>query len=161
MDAALTVAAVVPKGFEADASAETMARTTLGGLHSGSVVNLERAVRATNRLGGHLVSGHVDAVATLIGRRPVGDSVSMTFTIPEGLARYLAEKGSVALGGVSLTVNSVDSARFEVMTIPTTLQTTTLNRLAVGDTINLEVDVIARYVGRMIMFSPGHASEGG
>jgi riboflavin synthase len=157
----LTVAAVLPKGFEADVSAETLARTTLGSVRPGTPVNLERAVRATDRLGGHLVAGHVDGVTTLIGRRPVGDSVAMTFTIPEGLARFVAEKGSIALNGVSLTVNDVDAERFGVMTIPVTLAATNLHRLAVGDRANLEVDVIARYVGRMMTFAACRGAEGG
>jgi riboflavin synthase len=156
----LTVATVVPKGFEADVSAETLSRTTLGAYHSGHVVNLERALRATDRLGGHWVAGHVDAVTTLVGRRPVGDSVSMTFATPEGLARFIAEKGSIALSGVSLTINSVDVERFEVMTIPVTLAATNLCRLAVGDRVNVEIDILARYVGRMMMFSPSYAAEG-
>jgi riboflavin synthase len=156
----LTVAGVIPKGFEADVSAETLSRTTLGALHSGHVVNLERAVRATDRLGGHLVAGHIDAVTALVGRRTVGDSVAMTFATPEGLARFIAEKGSIALSGVSLTINAVDAERFEIMTIPVTLAKTNLQRLAVGDRVNVEVDVIARYVGRMMMFSPSYAAEG-
>ena len=157
----LSVVAVVAKGFEADVSAETLSRTTLGTVRSGHFVNLERAVRATDRLGGHLVAGHIDGVCTLIERRPVGDSVVMTFTVPEGLGRFIAEKGSIALSGVSLTVNGVDPDRFEVTTIPVTLSATNLHRLAPGDRVNVEVDVIARYVGRMMAFSPAYDPKGG
>ena len=155
----LTVAALLPDGFQADVSSETLSRTSLGTIRPGHVVNLERALRATDRLGGHLVSGHVDGVSTLVARRPVGDSVAMTFTIPEGLARYLAQKGSVALNGVSLTVNAVDPDRFDIMTIPVTLAATNLHRLALGDRANIEVDLIARYIGRMMMFSRSYSVE--
>ncbi|MGA2447583.1 MAG: riboflavin synthase [Polyangiaceae bacterium] len=157
----LTVAAVAPKGFEADMSAETLLRTTLGTVHSGHHVNLERALRVTDRLGGHLVAGHVDGVSTLIGRRPVGDSAVMTFTVPEGLGRYIAEKGSIALSGVSLTVNGVDHSRFDVTTIPITLAATNLGRLTPGDRVNVEVDIIARYVGKLMEISPSGGDKVG
>jgi riboflavin synthase len=134
--------------FAVDATAETLARTTLGALPVGKKVNLERAVRAGDRLGGHLVTGHVDAVGKLLERREVGEAVAMRFSLPAELARFVAEKGSVAVGGVSLTVNAVAAASFDVMIIPITLRVTTLGELAPGDPVNLEVDLVARYVAR-------------
>jgi riboflavin synthase len=122
----------------------------------GKRVNLERAVRAGDRLGGHLVTGHVDAVGKLLERRDVGEAVAMRFSLPAELARFVAEKGSVAVGGVSLTVNAVAASparaetgeSFDVMIIPITLRVTTLGELAPGDPVNLEVDLVARYVAR-------------
>jgi riboflavin synthase len=134
--------------FAVDATAETLARTTLGTLPVGQRVNLERAVRAGDRLGGHLVTGHVDAVSQLLERRDVGEAVAMRFSLPAELSRFVAEKGSVAVGGVSLTVNGVADASFDVMIIPITLRVTTLGELAPGDPVNLEVDLVARYVAR-------------
>jgi riboflavin synthase len=146
----LSVAAVLADGFEADASAETLTRTTLGRLTLGAVVNLERALRAGDRLGGHLVSGHVDGVGELVDRRAVGEAVAMTFALPAALERFVAEKGSVAVNGVSLTVNGARSGRFDVTLIPITLAATNLRSLAQGDRVNLEVDLIARYVARLM-----------
>lgn len=144
-----------PAEFAVDATAETLARTTLGGLPLGKRVNLERAVRAGDRLGGHLVTGHVDAVGKLLERRDVGEAVAMRFSLPAELARFVAEKGSIAVSGVSLTVNAVASparaetaGSFDVMIIPITLRMTTLGDLAPGDPVNLEVDLVARYVAR-------------
>jgi len=145
-----------PDRFAVDATAETLARTTLGALPVGKQVNLERAVRAGDRLGGHLVTGHVDAVGKLLERREVGEAVAMRFSLPAELARFVAEKGSVAVGGVSLTVNAVAASparaetdqSFDVMIIPITLRVTTLGELAPGDPVNLEVDLVARYVAR-------------
>jgi riboflavin synthase len=137
-----------PDRFAVDATAETLARTTLGTLPVGQQVNLERAVRAGDRLGGHLVTGHVDAVGKLLGRRDVGEAVAMRFSLPAELARFVAEKGSIAVGGVSLTVNAVAEGAFDVMIIPITLRVTTLGALAAGDPVNLEVDLVARYVAR-------------
>jgi riboflavin synthase len=165
----LSVAALVGGGFEVDASAETLARTTLGGLALGHALNLERALRAGDRLGGHLVSGHVDGVGELVERRPVGEAVAMTFALPADLARLVAQKGSIAVSGVSLTVNAVMAVgvgprradRFEVTLIPVTLANTNLGSLAPGDRVNLEVDLIARYVARLLETSeapgPGRA----
>jgi riboflavin synthase len=153
--ACLSVVEVVPDGFAVDATAETLARTTLGSLALGRHVNLERALRAGDRLGGHLVTGHVDGVGRLLERRDVGEAVAMTFSLPVALSRYVAEKGSIAVSGVSLTVNAVrdtsaqDSA-FEAMLIPITLQVTSLRDLASGDAVNLEVDLVARYVARCV-----------
>jgi riboflavin synthase len=136
--------------FEVDASAETLARTTLGALGAGSPLHLERALRAADRMGGHLVTGHVDGVGTLADRRSVGDAVWMAFRVPDDLAKFIAEKGSIAVDGVSLTVNAVEGDRFEVTLIPHTLERTTLGALAPGGRVNLEVDLIARYVARLL-----------
>jgi riboflavin synthase len=146
----LSVAAVSAAGFDADVSIETLARTTLSGLRVGAVVNLERALRAADRLGGHLVTGHVDGVGELVDRHPAGEAITMTFRTPPELARFIAEKGSVAVNGVSLTVNAVVGNRFDVTLIPVTLAATNLALLAPGDTVNLEVDLIARYVARLM-----------
>jgi riboflavin synthase len=135
--------------FEADLSPETLAVTTLGGLAVGAPVNLELAMRADDRLGGHLVSGHVDGIAVLRSRRPDARAERLEFEVPDGLARYVARKGSVCLDGVSLTVNAVDGARFDVCLIPHTLAVTTLGRLQPGDPVNLEVDLVARYLERL------------
>lgn len=150
----LSVDAILPDGFEVDASAETCSRTTLGELDLGSKVHLERALRAGDRLGGHLVTGHVDGVSTLAERHPAGEAVWMAFNAPSALARFLAEKGSVTVDGVSLTVNAVSSERFEIMLIPQTLAKTKLGALVPGSRVNLEVDLIARYVERLRAF-PG------
>jgi riboflavin synthase len=152
----LSVVEVLPDGFAVDATAETLARTTLGTLALGRRVNLERALRAGDRLGGHLVTGHVDATGRLLERRAVGDAVSMAFSIPGPIAHFVAEKGSIAVGGVSLTVNAVrddispGEASFDVMIIPITLEVTSLADLGPGDAVNLEVDLVARYVARSI-----------
>jgi riboflavin synthase len=164
--ACLSVTEPGADGFAVDATAETLARTTLGSLHVGARVNLERALRAGDRLGGHLVSGHVDGVATLESRREVGDALSLGFALPEGLARYVAEKGSIAINGVSMTVNAVRSSAFDVMVIPITRRETNLGDLAPGDRVNVEVDVVARYVARLMGLrtleeSGGNSNEDG
>ena len=136
--------------FAADVSNETLSLTTLGGLSVGSRVNLEPALRAGDALGGHLVSGHVDGLGEVLSIESDARSVRMRFGCPPALARYFARKGSVAIDGVSLTVNQVRGARFELNIIPHTLAVTTLSRLAPGALVNLEVDLIARYVARML-----------
>jgi len=146
----LTALALQPSSFAADASPETLDLTSLGRLEAGSKVNLEPALRAGDALGGHLVSGHVDGMATLNAVESEGDNKRMRFEAPAGLARYIAHKGSVTLDGVSLTVNRVDGACFELNLIPHTLEVTTLGRLAPGDSVNLEVDQIARYLERLL-----------
>ena len=146
----LTVVAISSDGFEIDASSETLARTTLGRARKGSLVNLERAAKLGQRMGGPLVTGHVDGVGTVVERTPLGDAIELTFAAPEGLARYVAGKGSVCVDGVSLTVNRTSGARFSVAIIPHTRSVTTLDALAAGDDVNIEVDLIARYVGRML-----------
>jgi riboflavin synthase len=156
----LSVAAVLADGFDVDASAETLARTTLGRLVPGRSVNLERALRAGDRLGGHLATGHVDGVGELVNCRPLGEAVAMTFAVPADLARFVAEKGSIAVSGVSLTVNAVTSAhRIDVMLVPITLQKTSLASLALGDPVNLEVDLIARYIARLMEAGVARAVE--
>lgn len=136
--------------FSADVSAETLACTTLGGLSAGSPVNLEKALLPTTRIGGHLVSGHVDGVGKIEAMRPAGDSRIMRVTVPASLARYIAFKGSVCVDGVSLTVNSVQGASFEVNLIPHTLARTTLGTHRAGTAVNIEIDVIARYLERLL-----------
>lgn len=145
----LTATTVDGARFTADASGATLAATTLGALATGAALNLERAATLETALGGHLVTGHVDGVGKLVSRAPAGGSAVLRFEVPDGLARYIARKGSVCVDGVSLTVNAVDGARFEVNVIPHTLAATTLGDLAPGDAVNVEVDLIARYVERL------------
>lgn len=145
----LTVAALDADGFQADISAETLARTTFSSLAPGSRLNLEKSVTPMTRLGGHLVSGHVDGIATVLGREPAGQSLRFSFKIPATLAKYVAEKGSICVNGVSLTVNAVNGSVFEVNLVPHTLQGTTLGTLTPGDSVNIEVDMIARYLERL------------
>jgi riboflavin synthase len=146
----LTVVAIEPGAFSVEASAETLARSTLGDWTPGSPVNLERALRLGDELGGHLVLGHVDGVARLVERRPEGDSVRFTIEAPAELMRYIAPKGSVALDGISLTINEVEDSRFGVNLIPYTLAHTSLGDAAPGQRMNLEIDPIARYVARLL-----------
>lgn len=131
-------------------SPETLSRTTLGGLHAGSEVNLEPAMRLGDALGGHLVQGHVDATARVVTRTDLADHRVLGFSIPPELSIYLVEKGSVTVDGVSLTISALHSDRFEVALIPHTLEITTLSLLEPGDRVNLEADVIAKYVQRML-----------
>jgi len=149
----LTVVEKGPGWFAVEASAETLACTTLGRWTSGTAINLERALKAGDELGGHLVSGHVDGVGTLAGRRSEGGSLRLDFEVPRALGRFIAAKGSVAVEGVSLTVNDVGdngtATRFGVNIIPHTQQVTTLGRLQTGDRVNVEVDLMARYVARL------------
>ncbi len=133
-----------------DLAEETLRRTTLGRLRSGSGVNLERPLPATGRLGGHFVQGHVDGVGTVTRLTPEGDGVWMEVSLPRELARYVAEKGSVALDGVSLTVAAVEDARCAVALIPHTLVVTTLGRKEPGDAVNVEVDILAKYLARLL-----------
>jgi len=136
-------------GFSADLSVETLDKTSLGDRKQGDSVNLELAMRASDRLGGHLVSGHVDGLAELISRTGDARSEIFLFETDRSLARYIAQKGSACLDGVSLTVNEVDDNRFSICIIPHTLNVTTLGKLAVGGKVNLEVDLIARYLDRL------------
>lgn len=146
----LTVVERKQDRFAVDVSNETLACTTLGEWQVGRRVNLERPLRAGDELGGHIVSGHVDAVSKLLGRRQDGDSVRLTFALPPALAAYIAPKGSVAIDGVSLTVNEVEEASFDVNVIPHTQAVTSLGGLTIGDRVNLEIDVVARYLARML-----------
>ncbi|MBS0376474.1 MAG: riboflavin synthase [Proteobacteria bacterium] len=148
--ACLTATRLDAQRFAADVSNETLARTTLGALRPGDPVNLERALRAGDALGGHYVTGHVDGLARLVRAHDDGRSLRLEFEVPAGLARYVAPKGSVTLAGVSLTVNEVEGARFGVNLIPHTQLVTTLGRLRPGDPVNLEIDIIARYVERLV-----------
>jgi riboflavin synthase len=151
--ACLTVVSSDGRGFEADVSLETASKTTLGALPQGSPVNLERALKVGDRLGGHLVAGHVDAVAELVRRVPAGDAQRLSVAFPPELARFIATKGSITLDGVSLTVNAVVGDVLEVMVIPHTLAVTTLGDLGPGAAINLEVDTLARYAVRFLEVS--------
>jgi riboflavin synthase len=148
--ACLTVVAVAPGEFTVQASAETLACTTIGGWQEGTQVNLEQSLRVGDELGGHLVSGHVDGVARIVERRPEAESVRFVFDVPERLAPFIAPKGSVALDGVSLTVNEVSGARFGVNIIPHTLACTNFGAVVPGQQMNLEIDLIARYVARLL-----------
>lgn len=135
--------------FDVQISAETLSCTTLGRWETGHRVNLERALRVGDELGGHIVSGHVDGLAQVIGVRPEGDSLRVTFRAPAALAGFIAPKGSVALNGTSLTVNAVDGTDFGINFIPHTQQATTWSTVAEGDAVNLEIDTMARYVARL------------
>ena len=146
-------------GFTADVSGETLARTTLGQLRPGDAVNLEKALTLNTPLGGHLVSGHVDGVGTAVSREAEGRSVRFRFQAPESLARYIAEKGSICVDGVSLTVNAVHGAQFDVNIVPHTLAQTTLDSFRPGSKVNLEVDLLARYLERL-MLGEGAARSG-
>ncbi|MCL2595064.1 MAG: riboflavin synthase [Promicromonosporaceae bacterium] len=136
--------------FAADAMPQTLRLTTLGGLRVGDLVNLERALAASGRLDGHIVQGHVDGVATLLSRDPGPRWDELRFELPNHLLRYVAPQGSIALAGVSLTVTHVTDSGFGVALIPATLNATTLGQLAVGQSVNVEVDVLAKYVERMV-----------
>jgi riboflavin synthase len=136
--------------FTVDVMAETLRRTSLGTLAAGDRVNLERAMAASSRFGGHIVQGHVDGTAAIVARTPGDRWETVRFTLPSPLARYVVEKGSITVDGVSLTVAAVDADSFTVSLIPTTLELTTLGHRAVGDLVNLEVDVLAKYVERLL-----------
>jgi riboflavin synthase len=147
----LTVTEIHPDGFEADASAETLALSTLGDLREGSSVNIERASKLGQRMGGHLVLGHVDGVGKVKSFEHVGDAKELVVTADDKYGRFFAAKGSVTIDGVSLTLNAVDQrGTFAVMLVPHTLEITTLGMLAPGSKVNLEIDVLARYVGRQL-----------
>jgi riboflavin synthase len=147
----LTVAEPTARGFAADLVAETLRRTALGGLAAGDLVNLERPMALGGRLGGHLVQGHVDGVAEVLERTAVGDGEEVRVELPGALARYVVEKGSVAVDGVSLTVAGVGPGWFAVALVPHTLEVTTLGRRRPGDLVQLEVDVVAKYVERLVV----------
>lgn len=151
----LTVTEIDATGFMADVSGATLACTTLRHLRHGDRVNLERALALGDRLGGHLVSGHVDGIATVCDRRPAARSVQFQLQAPLPLAKYIAAKGSICLDGVSLTVNAVDGVAFDVNVVPHTLSVTTLDRWAAATEVNLEVDLLARYLERLVSRQPG------
>jgi riboflavin synthase len=156
----LTATAVSGRTFSCDLSRETLSRTTLGALAMGSPVNLEPALRAGDALGGHFVSGHVDGVGRVATATGDARSLRVTIEAPAELLRYLAPKGSVAIDGVSLTINSVEGASFAVNLIPHTLTVTTLGALAPGSPVNLEVDQVARYVARLLSTFESGGSSG-
>jgi riboflavin synthase len=152
--ACLTVVAVEPGAFSVQASVETLAHTTLGQWEAGTPVNLERSLRLGDELGGHLVLGHVDGLARIVERRPEAESVRFVVEVPLGLAPFIAPKGSVTLDGVSLTVNELAQDRFGVNIIPHTLSCTTFGQAQPGQQMNLEIDLIARYVARLLQPAP-------
>jgi riboflavin synthase len=145
----LTVVAAEGERLSFDAVPETLRRTTLGSLRSGALVNLEPALRAGDRMGGHVVQGHVDGVGSLVSAEPDGDAVNMTFQAPQAVLRYVIEKGSIGVNGVSLTVTAFDDETFSVSVIPHTRAVTNLGRLAAGDEVNLEADLFGKYVERL------------
>lgn len=147
----LTAVELPGDGFVADVSGETLARTTLGALAAGSRVNLEKALTPSTRLGGHLVSGHVDGVGKVISRKPDARSVQFRIEAPATLAKYIAEKGSICCDGVSLTVNAVAGAVFDLNIVPHTISETTIDLWQPGVPVNLEVDLIARYLERLLL----------
>lgn len=145
----LTVVDLGPGWFDVEISAETVSKTNLDAWAEGRDVNLERALKVGDELGGHIVSGHVDGVAEVVSVRDEGDSTRVRLCAPDALARFIAPKGSVALNGTSLTVNEVEGAEFGINFIPHTKEVTTWGRVAVGDRVNLEIDTLARYVARL------------
>lgn len=149
----LTVVQKSADWFAVDVSAESLSRTTLGSWQDGSTINLERSLKVGDELGGHIVSGHVDGVGEVVATRNEGDSLRIDFRAPASLAGFIAEKGSITIDGASLTVNGVDGASFGVNLIPHTQQVTTLGKLRAGDRVNLEIDVLARYVARLQQWS--------
>jgi riboflavin synthase len=152
----LTVTSVTNGTFTADVMRETLDRSSLSKAHPGDKVNLERSVRLSDRLGGHLVQGHVDATGTIQQRTPTEHWEVVAIALPESIGRYVVEKGSIAVDGISLTVTSVTDGRFEVSLIPETLKRTTLGHKQPGDIVNLEADVIGKYVERLL----GEGKEG-
>ena len=154
----LTATSISENHFTADVSPETLSRTTLGEMKTGSRVNLERAVRPTDRLGGHIVSGHIDTVGRVKEVKREGDFKIFTFSIPEALDRYIIEKGSIAIDGISLTVNVCWKGGFSVAIIPHTAQQTTMGFRKGGDKVNIEVDVIGKYIEKLL--TAGRSVEG-
>ncbi len=159
--ACLTVVSFAGARFEIDASPETLAKTTLGSRREGHPVHLERAMRVGDRLGGHIVLGHVDGVGKLVSRRVEGDYTFLTYEAPGEVLPYLVPKGSIAIDGVSLTVNGLADPRFEIAIIPHTSSHTHLTRKAVGEGVNLEADVLAKHVGRLLEAWRAPAASGG
>ena len=147
----LTVVQLPGDGYIADVSGETIARTGFADYQAGQRVNLEKALMPTSRLGGHLVSGHVDGVGKIVAVKPLGRAMEYWVEAPRELARYIAEKGSITVDGISLTVNSVEGARFRLTIVPHTSGETTVGEWKVGSRVNLEVDVIARYLERLVL----------
>ncbi|RNC68616.1 MAG: riboflavin synthase [Desulfuromonadales bacterium] len=159
--ACLTVVAKKGGDLTFDVSPETLERTTLGTIGSGAPLNLERALRMGDRLGGHIVTGHVDCIATVVERREVSGNILFTFRIPRESARYFVAKGSVAIDGISLTVNTVSDDSFTVNIIPLTAVKTTLLVRRAGDRVNIETDILGKYVERLLGFTHKGANDGG
>jgi riboflavin synthase len=160
--ACLTVVCLAGTLFAVDVSEETLSKTTLGGLSQGSKVNLERALRLSDRLGGHLVSGHIDGVGRLQNRHQAGNSTTYQFQAPEAALPFLAQKGSVAVDGISLTIADTQGDGFTVAVIPHTERMTTLEQKRIGAQVNIEVDLLARYVGRLMgLYAGGNAHNDG
>jgi len=157
----LTVVSLQGDAFTVDVSEETVSRSTLGQRRPGDEVNLERALRLGDRLSGHLVSGHADGTGRVAARQRRGESLVVKFEIPPELSRYLIEKGSVAVNGVSLTVNRCEGRQFEVNVVPHTARASTLGNLKVGDRVNVEVDLIGKYVEKFFLQRSGSQSTGG
>jgi riboflavin synthase len=148
--ACLTAYNIRGRNFSADVSPETLSRTKLGLIGPGTIVNLERALKLSDRLGGHLVSGHIDCMATVTGRKEIGSYSIFNFSLPIEQERYIIEKGSITIDGVSLTVNNCAPGQFSVSVIPHTLKVTTLGALRVGSKVNIEVDIIGKYVEKLL-----------
>ncbi|TCI02878.1 riboflavin synthase [Corallincola luteus] len=155
----LTVVALSSDSFCADLSTETLKRSNFASASRGARVNLEKAVTPTTRLGGHLVSGHVDALAEVVSRESTGRAIEFWLQAPEHLARYITEKGSICIDGISLTVNAVDGARFKLTIVPHTADETTMKGFQTGIKVNLEVDQIARYIERLMLGDKAAVSE--
>ena len=160
--ACLTAVTFERQAFEVDVSPETMGKTTLGQAKVGDKVNLEQALRFGDRLGGHLVSGHIDGVGVIRDKRPVANAVIFAFEVPESLARYIVAKGSIAVDGISLTVNACDRTSFEVSIIPHTAKVTTVGFKKAGDRVNIETDMIGKYIERFTRpFTGGRQKDSG
>ena len=159
--ACLTAYNIRGRHFSADVSPETVSRTKLGLIGPGATVNLERALKLSDRLGGHLVSGHVDCLATVTSRKEIGNYTIFSFSLPSEQGRYIIEKGSITIDGISLTVNSCGSGHFDVSIIPHTLKMTTLGALKVGSKVNIEVDIIGKYVEKLLAPRSAMAEPGG
>jgi riboflavin synthase len=157
----LTAVEYSTNNFSADVSGESLSRTTLGDLKSGSKVNLEMAVTPTTHLGGHLVSGHVDGVGEVVKRWDDARSERFVIKAPDSLAKYIAEKGSICVDGISLTVNGIAGCEFELNIVPHTLDSTTMGEFEVGQHVNLEVDIIARYLERLLLGEQAAKTDGG
>ncbi len=157
--ACLTAVTLQDRRFTVDVSPETLQRSVLGKIRIGDRVNLERALRLSDRLDGHLVSGHVDGVGVLKERRTLANAIIITYTVPPHLARYMIEKGSVAVDGTSLTINRCDGSSFDVSIIPHTAGLTTVGLRKVGDRVNIETDMIGKYVERFVLLGPAAADQ--